>query len=429
MSFTATKGIDVHHPPGVFLRVIDGGDEIVVAYGDTNPDGLLAAGPGSLYVNRTNGQLFLKRTGTDEAGWLSLVGADDNGQLAVDLGLLTYTPQPDGSGELAVGENTVVIPVSTGVSGGLITPTQHVKLGRLTVSAAINLDTAVAEIASLRSLTGTAVATADLSGALATWLAGTPTLVDALQALFTSTTAIEDALDALSGDVGNVDLVPVYTAINALQETVDQHGVQLTWLDDRLTAVEGGGSGGPGQFVVADVDSLPSNAATAAVYVVVDATGDARVSQGSASYVWDGTEFVLFGKSHGGELAMTADYTGVTLSSGNDSVVLPTATPASPGLLSREDKFKLNSVRSFATRVGDGTATVFDVEHGLNTRQLIVTVSDDGPDGTGPRDVVYPVVQRFSNTVRLVFAIPPMENQYLVEVQTLSKATSEFVNG
>jgi hypothetical protein len=412
----------------VFLRVIDGGEEIVVAYGDASPEGTLAATPGSLYVNRTTGELFLKRAGNSAAGWLSLVGADGSGQLAVDLGLLTYTPQIAGSGVLAIGENTVEIPVSTNVTGGLITPAQHVKLSRLTVSGVINLDTMAAEVAAIRSLTGTDALDTDLSEALGTWLEGVPTVTDALQALFTSTAAIESAVDEITGDVANVDLVPVYAAINTLQETADLHGVQLTWLGDRLTAVEGGSSNGPGQFIVANVDALPNNADVGAVYVVVDATGDARVSQGAASYAWDGTEFVLFGKSGGGELTLTADFSGVTLTSGNDTVTLPLATPGIPGILSREDKFKLNSIRSFATRVGNGSDTVFDLAHNLNTRQLLVTVSADGPDGTGPRDIVYPIVQRFSNTVRVVFAIPPETNQYLVEVQTLSKATSAFVN-
>jgi hypothetical protein len=71
------------------------------------------------------------------------------------------------------------------------------------------------------------------------------------------------------------------------------------------------------------------------------------------------------------------------------------------------------SVRSFATTIGNGAATTFNVTHGLNTYDLHVTVYS----GSGTRENIIPDVHRTDpNTVQILFTNPPGQDHYRVYI-------------
>jgi hypothetical protein len=71
------------------------------------------------------------------------------------------------------------------------------------------------------------------------------------------------------------------------------------------------------------------------------------------------------------------------------------------------------SVRSFATTIGNGAATTFNVTHGLNTYDLHVTVYS----GSGTRENIIPDVYRTDlNTVQILFTNPPGQDHYRVYI-------------
>jgi hypothetical protein len=45
----------------------------VTISGGGNPSGAVSANPGSLYLDRTDGELWLKRGGTGSTGWVQVV--------------------------------------------------------------------------------------------------------------------------------------------------------------------------------------------------------------------------------------------------------------------------------------------------------------------------------------------------------------------
>lgn len=69
--------------------------------------------------------------------------------------------------------------------------------------------------------------------------------------------------------------------------------------------------------------------------------------------------------------------------------------------------------RAFRATLGDGAATLIDINHNLGTRAVAVTVSESA----SPYNVVYPDMQISStNVVRLIFATPPAVGEFTVAV-------------
>jgi len=70
-------------------------------------------------------------------------------------------------------------------------------------------------------------------------------------------------------------------------------------------------------------------------------------------------------------------------------------------------------VSKYATSIGDGAATSYTVTHGLNTRDVIVSVYDN----TSPwAEVITDVAHTSVNTVTIAFSVAPTSNQYRVVV-------------
>ena len=68
---------------------------------------------------------------------------------------------------------------------------------------------------------------------------------------------------------------------------------------------------------------------------------------------------------------------------------------------------------STSSIIGNGTLTTWNINHGFNTRNLHITVYESSSNG----ETVYPDIRRINNnTASIIFANPPLLNQYVVYI-------------
>jgi hypothetical protein len=71
------------------------------------------------------------------------------------------------------------------------------------------------------------------------------------------------------------------------------------------------------------------------------------------------------------------------------------------------------SFNSTSSIIGNGALTTWNINHGLNTRNLHITVYESGSNG----ETVYPDIRRINeNTASIIFANPPTSLQYIVYI-------------
>lgn len=436
MPFSVNQ-LEIHAAPGIYRWVLhDDETQMLAAYGDGSPEGVIDAPAGSEYVDRTTGHWYFKQ-GSGTTGWRRLVGLNSDGELDVDPETLEFIPQVNGTGVLVVGGMSTVIPLANNTYGGLLSAAGFFKLSQLSVSAPVDLDAMVDEVVALRQTLGGEAGDVDLDDSLSEYVTGSYSVTAALVELFERLETLATAIENLENGSEPIDLSTITSAITTLQNTTASHTSTLGDHAEQLDELSDAVAEQPTQQVVAEIADLPGDPKTGDIYVVVDATADPRITAGSAGYIWDGSEYILFGTSEGGggggggggegEISMFVGASTITLIVGESSVTLPAATTASPGLLRKEDKFKLDSLRSYTTRIGDGVATTFDVTHNFGTVQVQVTVTHDPGDETATGEVIYPKIRRFPNHVTVTFALPPATDEYLVEVQTLSKTSGSLL--
>lgn len=125
-----------------------------------------------------------------------------------------------------------------------------------------------------------------------------------------------------------------------------------------------------------------------------------------------------------GLAAITNATLDVTNSSGGSAVTLPAAAPSTAlnagdgtaGVLSGDDKFKLNNIGNFQETYGNGAATAFVINHNLGSTDVRVSVIRvaDGVE-------VYPQIARTNaNAVTLTHGIAPTAGQFRVIVSLAS---------
>ena len=115
--------------------------------------------------------------------------------------------------------------------------------------------------------------------------------------------------------------------------------------------------------------------------------------------------------------AATATAVGVVELATNAETVTGTDTTraVTPAGVDAAIKSAINATGAIAT-IGDGTATSFDITHGLDTRDIIVQVLD-----ATTRETVYTDVERISSAqIRVIFAAAPALNAYRVLMQKVS---------
>jgi len=73
---------------------------------------------------------------------------------------------------------------------------------------------------------------------------------------------------------------------------------------------------------------------------------------------------------------------------------------------------------STSSVIGNGALATWNINHGFNTRNLHITVYESSSNGvTGNGETVYPDIRRINNnTASIVFANPPLTNQYIVYI-------------
>jgi len=94
-SINGTSG--THHAnmvSGAVHEMVDDGFKIF--HGGTAPEGVTTAGPGSLYRNSANGQLYIKESGSGNTGWIALLSRSKSiltvgGALTIAAGVVTIT--------------------------------------------------------------------------------------------------------------------------------------------------------------------------------------------------------------------------------------------------------------------------------------------------------------------------------------------------
>ena len=68
---------------------------------------------------------------------------------------------------------------------------------------------------------------------------------------------------------------------------------------------------------------------------------------------------------------------------------------------------------SISSVIGNGLSSSFNINHGFNTRNLHITIYESGSNG----ETVYPDIRRINaNTASIIFANPPLTNQYIVYI-------------
>jgi len=77
-----------------------------------------------------------------------------------------------------------------------------------------------------------------------------------------------------------------------------------------------------------------------------------------------------------------------------------------------------STFNSTSSIIGDGAIATWNINHGFNTRNLHITVYESSSNGvTGNGETVYPDIRRINNnTASIVFANPPLTNQYIVYI-------------
>ena len=128
---------------------------------------------------------------------------------------------------------------------------------------------------------------------------------------------------------------------------------------------------------------------------------------GTASYV-SGSVFTGTNLALSASYALTASYvTGSVFTSTNLALSASYALTASFALNAGGT---FNSTSSF---LGNGSATSFNINHGFNTYNLHITVYS----ASGTYENVYPDIRRINtNTASIVFANPPLTNEFIVYI-------------
>jgi hypothetical protein len=77
-----------------------------------------------------------------------------------------------------------------------------------------------------------------------------------------------------------------------------------------------------------------------------------------------------------------------------------------------------STFNSTSSIIGNGALATWDINHGFNTRNLHITVYESSSNGvTGNGETVYPDIRRINNnTASIIFANPPLTNQYIVYI-------------
>jgi hypothetical protein len=183
------------------------------------------------------------------------------------------------------------------------------------------------------------------------------------------------------------------------------------------SAIGGGGSGTPGgsnkqiQFNANGAFSGSSNFTFDSSSNTVEISGSLTIS-GSGTFtnigpaVFSGS--VTLTQGFTGSLLGTASYvTGSVFSSTNPALSASYALTAS---------YAANAGSTFnstSSVLGNGLSSSFNINHGFNTLNLHITVYS----ASGTYETVYPDIRRVNaNTASIVFANPPLTNEYIVYI-------------
>jgi hypothetical protein len=92
------------------------------------------------------------------------------------------------------------------------------------------------------------------------------------------------------------------------------------------------------------------------------------------------------------------------------NTIFATASQALTASYALNTDSTFNSTSSF---LGNGLSSSFNINHGFNTRNLHITVYESSSNG----ETVYPDIRRINaNTASIIFANPPLTDQYIVYI-------------
>ncbi len=115
----------------------------------------------------------------------------------------------------------------------------------------------------------------------------------------------------------------------------------------------------------------------------------------------------LFGTASWATQAITASYITGSIFIGTNSAL--SASYALTASYAANAGSTFNSTSSF---IGNGLSSSFNINHGFNTRNLHITVYDSASG-----DIVYPDLRHTNNnTSSIIFANPPLTDQYIVYI-------------
>jgi len=141
----------------------------------------------------------------------------------------------------------------------------------------------------------------------------------------------------------------------------------------------------------------------------VAAWKDLYVSNGSVNFI-SGSTSASIGFNNGN---ITFSNAIVTIPTGS---IVPTASFALTASFVPTASFALTAsyiINSTSSVIGNGLSSSFNINHGFNTRNLHITVYESGSNG----ETVYPDIRRINeNTASVVFANPPLSNEFIVYI-------------
>ena len=355
MSFPVLTDISVEVASGTrYIGATNGSNSVGVYYNNGTPEGAVVANPGALCHDYSNGDVYVKKTGAGNTGWLVLATGTGSTNLTIGTVDATTVEVLSNSGTDAV------IPAATGTTAGVMPAADKVKTDFITVTQAVDLDAMETDISEHQTLLGVADGSTNLGTFTGSIVTDNVSIKAALQELETAVTANilptlasglifvgdgsnEAAAVAMSGDVtidgtgvttvvassatvaGKVELA---TPAEVLVGTDSTRAVTAAGVDGYATALVGNASGVQHlgaftgaiitdnvsvktalqeletavealptrvQLVVADIAARDAlTGATGDIVFVTDASADVTVTAGSAFYIWSGVAWVKF---------------------------------------------------------------------------------------------------------------------------------------
>jgi hypothetical protein len=163
-------------------------------------------------------------------------------------------------------------------------------------------------------------------------------------------------------------------------------------------------------YAIATFGGGGANALTASFVTASNVWGPfGSSSVASSSYALTASFALNGGGGSGFPFLGNAIITGSLLVSGSNSG-FSGITGSLFGTASYALTYPYNSTSSI---IGNGTLATWNINHGFNTRNLHITVYESGSTG----ETVYPDIRRINNnTASIIFANPPLLNQYIVYI-------------